>query len=99
MGFGGRPKLIRCHLCDKPGTMQHALFSCQTALAQGRYRGRHDTVLREMAYILEQERRKKRKTKKRKMHAQQSTLLRTVRQARKQRHQLHQSLMNLIAGR
>ena len=25
----------RCHLCDKPGTMQHALFSCQTAPAQG----------------------------------------------------------------
>jgi len=54
----------RCHLCDKPGTMQYALSSCQTALAQGRYRWRHDTVLRELADILEWERRKKRNTKK-----------------------------------
>ena len=53
-----------CHLCDKPGTMRHALSSCQTALAQGRYRWRHDTVLRELADILEWERRKKRNTKK-----------------------------------
>ena len=37
-----------CHICDKPGTMQHALSSCQTALTQGRYRWRHDTVLREL---------------------------------------------------
>ena len=35
-----------CHICDKPGTMQHALSSCQTALAHGHYRWRHDTVLR-----------------------------------------------------
>jgi len=44
--------------------MQYALSSCQTALAQGRYRWRHDTVLRELADILEWERRKKRNTKK-----------------------------------
>ena len=54
----------RCHLCDKPGTMQHALSSCQTALAQSRYGWRHDTVLRELADTLELERRKKRNTKK-----------------------------------
>ena len=54
----------RCHLCDKPGTMQHALSSCQTALAQGRYRWRHDIVLRELTDILERERRKKTNTKK-----------------------------------
>jgi len=53
-----------CHLCDKPGTMQYALSSCQTALAQGRYRWRHDTVIKELADTLELERRKKRNTKK-----------------------------------
>ena len=44
--------------------MQHALSSCQTALVQGRYRWRHDTVLRELADKLERERRKNRNTKK-----------------------------------
>ena len=43
--------------------MQHALSSCQTALAHGRYICRHDTVLRELADTLERERRKKRNTK------------------------------------
>ena len=77
--------------------MQHALSSCQTALAQGRYRWRHDTVLRELADKLERERKKLRHTKKK--ASQRSTLLRKVKQARKQRPQLHQTLMNLIAAR
>ena len=49
-----------CSLCEKRGTLEHALSSCQTALTQGRYRWRHDCVLRELADILERERRKKR---------------------------------------
>ena len=44
--------------------MQHALSSCQTTLAQGRYRWRRDTVLQERADILERERTKKRHIKK-----------------------------------
>ena len=60
-----------CHLCDKPGNMQHAISmsACQTALAQGGYRWRHDTVLGELADILERDRRKKRNTKKRALQA------------------------------
>ena len=94
---GGLVENPKCYLCDKPGTMQHALSSCQTALAQGHYRWRHNTVLRELVDMLESERRKKRHTKKK--ASQRSTLLRKVKQARKQRPQQHQSLMNLIAGR
>jgi len=44
--------------------MRHVLSSCQNALGQGRYRWNHDTVIRELADILERERRKKRNTKK-----------------------------------
>ena len=51
-----------CHLCDKP-TCNMPILS-QIALAQGRYRWRHDTVLRKLADKLERERRKKRNTKK-----------------------------------
>ena len=47
-------------LCDKPGTMEHVLSSCATSLTQGRYRWRHDCVLRELADTLERERTKKR---------------------------------------
>ena len=49
-----------CKLCGKRGTMAHILSGCQVALKQGRYRWRHDKVLRELAEILEGERRKKR---------------------------------------
>ena len=87
-----------CHLCDKPGIMQHALSSCQTALAQGRYRWRHDTVLRELADILEWERRKKRNTKKKACPA--INFVKEGQTGKKTKaHQLHQSLMNLIAWR
>ena len=60
-----------CHLCDKPGNMQHAISmsTCQTAIAQGGYRWRHDTVLGELADILERDRRKKRNTKKKALQA------------------------------
>ena len=45
-----------CRLCEKSGTLDHILSSCKVALSQGRYRWRHDTVLRELAHILELER-------------------------------------------
>jgi hypothetical protein len=54
----------RCPLCDKKGTMEHVLSSCQVALTQGRYRWRHDKVLQELASTLDRERRRKRETKK-----------------------------------
>ena len=49
-----------CHLCDRTGSLEHILSSCATCLSQGRYRWRHDTVLRSLADILEKERLKKR---------------------------------------
>ena len=76
----GLVKDPRCHLCDKPGTMQHDLSSCQPTLGQGRYRWRYDNVLRELADFLERERRDTLS----KRHVQRSTVLRKVRQARKQ---------------
>ena len=45
----------KCSLCDKPGTLEHVMSSCSTALTQGRYRWRHDSVLRELADWLEKE--------------------------------------------
>ena len=48
----------KCSLCDKPGTLDHVLLSCSTALTQGRYRWRHDSVLREFAGWLEKERKR-----------------------------------------
>ncbi|KAL6455748.1 hypothetical protein MHYP_G00355990 [Metynnis hypsauchen] len=43
-----------CHLCNAPNpSLQHILSSCKTALAQGRYRWRHDQVLRKLAEVLE----------------------------------------------
>jgi hypothetical protein len=58
-GLSDDPK---CHLCSKQGTLEHVLSSCSTALSQGRYRWRHDMVLRELANLLEGERKKERKT-------------------------------------
>lgn len=49
-----------CKLCGERGTMAHILSGCKTALAQGRYRWRHDKVLMTLANTLEQERCKKR---------------------------------------
>ena len=50
----------KCSLCDRTGTLEHVLSSCPTALTQGRYRWRHDSVLRELADWLERERKKER---------------------------------------
>jgi hypothetical protein len=49
-----------CPLCKKRGTLEHILSSCSIALKQGRYRWRHDKVLRMLADTLDKERRKKR---------------------------------------
>lgn len=47
-----------CKLCGKKGILSHILAWCQTALAQGRYRWRHDQVLKVIADIFEQARRR-----------------------------------------
>ena len=46
-----------CHLCGGVGTVCHILSGCPTALAQGRYKWRHDEVLRELAQTVEERRR------------------------------------------
>ena len=38
-----------CKLCGGKGTLPHILNGCSVALSQGRYRWRHDQVLREVA--------------------------------------------------
>ena len=61
-----RWKLIEdpaCPLCGKTATLDHILSSCQVALSQGRYRWRHDRVLRQLAHHIDLERRKKQPTK------------------------------------
>lgn len=46
-----------CSLCNTPSaSLQHILSGCKTALSQGRYRWRHDQVLRRLAEILERQR-------------------------------------------
>jgi len=52
----------KCSLCDKTGTLEHVLSSCSTSLTDGRYRWRHDTVLRELADWLETEIKKEQKS-------------------------------------
>ncbi|XP_060083282.1 uncharacterized protein LOC132562552 [Ylistrum balloti] len=49
----------KCQLCQERGTMSHILSACKTALTQGRYRWRDNQVLREMAEVLEVERKRK----------------------------------------
>ena len=49
-------------LCGEKGTIGHILSGCKVALAQGRYKWRHDQVLREVAHCIE-ERRKTSNTK------------------------------------
>ncbi|XP_066304443.1 uncharacterized protein [Branchiostoma lanceolatum] len=57
---GSCRKKENCGLCGKRGTLSHILSGCQVALSQGRYRWRHDKVLRVLALVLEEERVKKR---------------------------------------
>lgn len=49
-------------LCGKKGTLEHILSSWNVSFTQGRYRWRHDQVLRVLADIIEKERKKKRTT-------------------------------------
>ena len=46
----------RCQLCGGVGSMAHILSGCPTALGQGRYRWRHDQVLKEIAHHVEERR-------------------------------------------
>lgn len=46
-----------CDLCGTTNaTLQHVLSGCKTALTQGRYRWRHDQVLRKLAEVVEERR-------------------------------------------
>ena len=46
-----------CTLCGKRANLEHILSSCNIALQQGRYRWRHDQVLKELASSIDQARR------------------------------------------
>ena len=46
----------RCELCGEVGTLNHILSACRVALHQGRYRWRHDLVLKEIASVVEDRR-------------------------------------------
>ena len=45
-----------CELCGERGTLQHILSGCRVALCQGRYKWRHDQVLRELAQCVDERR-------------------------------------------
>ena len=46
-----------CVLCGKHATLNHILTGCSVALSQGRYKWRHDQVLKELARCVEEKRR------------------------------------------
>jgi len=54
----GRTEDPNCYLCGERGTLRHILSACPVSLAQGRYRWRHDSVLRQLAGVIDRERRK-----------------------------------------
>lgn len=39
-------------MCSRHGTLKHILSSCKTALTEGRYRWRHDEILKDIAKIV-----------------------------------------------
>ena len=49
----------KCSLCGQEGTLNHILSGCKVALSQGRYKWRHDKVLRTIANIVEEKRKEK----------------------------------------
>lgn len=51
----GKNETPVCPLCSGRGTLEHLLSSCPRALADGRYRWRHDQVLRVVAERLPQQ--------------------------------------------
>ena len=44
----------KCLLCGEESNLNHVLANCKVALSQGRYRWRHDQVLREIARLTEE---------------------------------------------
>lgn len=46
----GKRDTPNCQLCGKRATLQHILSSCAKALSDGRYRWRHDKVLKAIAH-------------------------------------------------
>ena len=46
-----------CRQCGETGTLTHILSGCRVALTEGKYKWRHDQVLREIAQIVEERRR------------------------------------------
>ena len=44
-----------CLLCGENGTLNHILSGCKVALSQGRYKWRHDKVLRELAAAVQEQ--------------------------------------------
>ena len=46
-----------CRKCGEKGTLLHILSGCRVALAEGKYKWRHDKVLREIAHSVEEKRR------------------------------------------
>ena len=53
-----------CKLCAGRGTLNHILNGCRVALQQGRYRWRHDKVLKVISYWIEEKRKLASKVKK-----------------------------------
>lgn len=41
-----------CPLCGQIGSLKHILSNCKSALADGRYRWRHDQILKEIAEVV-----------------------------------------------
>ena len=57
----GLKEYPNCYRCEERGNLRHILSGCPVSLAWGRYRWRHDTVLREVAAVIESERKKNKK--------------------------------------
>ena len=51
-----RTEEFKCALCDGVGTMNHIFSGCKIALSQGRYTWRHNKVLQEIAYWIDERR-------------------------------------------
>ena len=49
----------KCVLCGQEGTLNHILSGCKVALSEGRYKWRHDQVLRVIANAVEDKRKNK----------------------------------------
>lgn len=45
----GKAETLACPLCQRTGTLEHVLSCCPKALGEGRYRWRHDQVLKAIA--------------------------------------------------